>query len=207
RAVVDEATALSAQVRAGALDADQLVLAADAGYPPARVALGDRAPASPVSERWADLGPWVDGFDAFGREVRIRAAFAALDRAWVEWEPRFDDPARGVVCAWMRPVRAWVAAPGREHEDAARALLGERTLTAARSIFHEMEGPPYAFAPIDAALATLQLVAVGEPWSVGLVVCNARTGPDGRITAQVVRAIGEQVGRWALYAPPRPAPT
>lgn len=190
----DEAAYLLARLQSGDLDEKWAQLAGHAGSLAARKALGGNAPPLPASDSWADLDPWVSAFTEWGRQAAGVTALAAVDASWVKWEPRFSGRAREVIEMWLRVAREWVACPCEAHERAAEAKL-----PTAPTAFADEEIPRGGGYIIDAVAAVVRLAAGVGPLTVRLPIGNARHGPDGRITDEVRRAIGDKVGYWALY--------
>jgi hypothetical protein len=99
-------------MRLGGLRREALELAAYAGDPGARSALGEDAP-----EAESDLSAWVLGLRRWGREALVRAALAASETALALFEAEYPErptPRRAheATVAWLEdpsPARAGVA--------------------------------------------------------------------------------------------------
>ncbi len=191
--VEDEVAYLLARRQTGDLEEKWLRLASHAGYVAARTAMCD-APPLPVSTRWTDLDPWVTAFSEWGVQAEGVAALAAVEAAWSRWEPHFHGYARDAIEAYLQAARACLADPCEAHQYGASAALA----TFSRKVT-DKDVPPGGGYILDAAAAVARHVASDGSLTVRLPISNARHGPDGRITDQVLRAIGDKVGRWALY--------
>lgn len=138
--------------RTGKLTTDRLRLAAYAGDPAARAALGPHAPREAL-----DLGTWGQGIAACGREAAVRALLALADLASLELErtPSSTSPwesLRGIAEEGRAALARWVREPhdgtrrvvirlGEDLADARQGLQAphlprERLVAAARAAVH-----------------------------------------------------------------------
>lgn len=191
--VEDEVAYLLARVQLRDLEEKWLRLASHAGYVAAQKALSED-PAPPRSTRWTDLEPWVTAFSEWGVQAAGVAALAAVDTAWSCWERHFSGAAREAIETWLQAARAWIACPCEAHRDAASAAVS--TIVGRLTDKDVPAGGGYI---LDAAAAVARHVASDGSLTVRLAIANARYGPDGRIADQVLSAIRDRVGRWALY--------
>jgi hypothetical protein len=146
-----------------------LRLAGHAGYLAARKALGSSAPPLPLSDKWADLDPWVAAFAEWGRQAAGVAALAAVDVAWERWEPLFHGRDREAVATWLRAARDWVACPCDAHQNAAVTAKAMFSMK-----FSGEDAPPGGGYILDAVSAVVRLAAGDGPLSVRLPIGNAR---------------------------------
>jgi len=128
---------LRARLRAGAVSADGLRLAAYLGDPAAGLAAGTEPGDDACLERWG----W--GLEAFGVDVCVRAAAAAARAAlpaWEAWEPATfapGDRVRGALAAAL----AW----SRRRDPAAEAAATEALAAATAAV----EGASHLLAVVD----------------------------------------------------------
>lgn len=189
----DEATYLLARTQSGDLDEKWLRLASHAGYVAARKAMGNDPPL-PASGRWADLDPWVTAFSDWGVQAAGVAALAAVEVAWSSWERHFTGIPREAIEAWLQATHAWLACPCEAHQHAASTAI-----TTFSGKLTEEDVPTGGGYILDAAAAVARHVSSDGSATVRLPIANARHGPDGRITDEVLGGIRDKVGHWALY--------
>jgi len=109
-----EAELLARGLRSGELDPERLRLAAYVGHDPARAALGDLAPPSPL-----DLETFARGLEPWGPEAWTRAALGAARTSAKFWSERHTEllPAQA-----LSAVAAWIASPSDALAEEASAL-------------------------------------------------------------------------------------
>jgi hypothetical protein len=182
------------RVRAGALDWERVRLAAYLGDTSARVALSDDAPALVT-----DLGSWLGGLVAWGREADLRAAIAAARLVVSEWEDYCsDDRPRQALEAG----EAWALDPSQPNTAAVvdAVVAGRDALTDRDDVFEDEEDDTIQEAGralVRAAEAAMLDTPNASAREVGLTV--VRAGLQSEIgPAEVRTAVRTELVPWAL---------
>jgi hypothetical protein len=172
---LDKGALLRARVRAGAITQDRLELAAYAGHPGARVALGGQ-PVSVVTKDQTitsepdSFNDWVVGFNRWPHDVRVRMNLAAAKVACAAAFSGRHSEADHLAVAAFRAIEAWLVCPCDEHVN-----KWINTWDDAWEEHHSDWIPP----PWE-----------GHVW----VIIAARVAGEQEVRARILR----DVGRWAL---------